>query len=327
MSESFRPCSIARHPVSLQKYIVPTPSIDQLYAMVRRCVRRRVPGSLIYAMTRYGKTYATRYITEMLRQDFPGLVIVTFGCERKKVPSESAFFTTLLSAVQHPAPDAGTNSQKRLRLLNRLLDMLLKSGQNLLVLFADEAQKLQLEEYEWLREVHDALETRAYRMVTFLVGQPQLINQKTAFKNARQTQIVGRFMIDDIEFHGVRSAQDAASCLQGYDTACYPPESGWSFTRFFLPNAWHSGLRLQESAKLMWEEFSAVHQELGFRTPLEIPMTYFARSVEIVLQDIGLEHDAGGLRITPAVWKEAIAESRFAQAQEELLLHLPMEDS
>ncbi|UUZ76051.1 hypothetical protein LP414_32325 [Polaromonas sp. P1(28)-13] len=141
--------------------------------------------------------------------------------------------------------------------------MLQASRQNLLVVFADEAQKLEIEEYEWLREVHDELERNGYRMVTFLIGQPQLKNVKSALKESRQTQIVGRFMIDDIEFHGVRTAEEAASCLLGYDTACYPNEQ-WPFTRFFLPQAWSQGLRLVNEAAALWYEFDDAHNSAGF---------------------------------------------------------------
>ncbi len=315
-----RPVPIESHPVSLQKYIVPTPSIDDLYARVKRCIKLRVPGAIVYAMTRYGKTYATRYVAATLKADFPNIVTVTFSCHKKKSPTESSFFSNLLRAVGHEKADTGLAYQKRIRLVNKLLELLVASKQNLLVVFADEAQKLQVEEYEWLREVHDELESRSYRMITFLVGQPQLKHQKTALKEARQTQIVGRFMIDDIEFHGVRSAADAASCLLGYDTACYPTDSDWSFTRFFLPQAWTNGVRLATQAQPLWQQFADAHADAGFRTALEVPMTYFVRSVEIALTEIG--QDSADFAFTPTLWKQAVADSRFSLAEEELLLNI-----
>lgn len=318
--EFSRPAPIETHPISMQKYIVPTPSINELYRRVKKCIKLRVPGAIVYAMTRYGKTYAARYVAISLKMDFPHLITVTFSCHKKKTPNEASFFSNLLRAVGHERPESGLAYQKRIRLLNKLLELLVASKQNLLVVFADEAQKLQVEEYEWLREVHDELEARGYRMITFLIGQPQLKNQKTALKEARQTQIVGRFMIDDIEFHGVCSAQDAASCLLGYDTACYPSDSDWSFTRFFLPQAWANGVRLADQAHHLWQQFEDAHDEAGFRTALEVPMTYFARSVEIALTEIG--QDGADFAFTPAIWRQAVEESRFSASEEELLLNI-----
>lgn len=313
------PCPAASHPLNTQKYIIPTPSIDALYVQIRKCIKLRVPGGIVYAMTRYGKTYATRYIRGMLKLDYPGIVTLRFGCQKRKQPSEGAFFSNLLRWAGHEKHDKGNNKQLRNRLMHLLIDQLVVSPHNFIVVFADEAQKLEIEDYEWLREIHDELEDKGYRMITFLVGQPQLRHQKTALKKARQTQIVGRFMIDEFEFRGVTSVEDAASCLRSYDNGKFPVDSEWTFTRFFLPKAWSSGFRLQSCAPQMWAEFEAVHEEAGFHEKLEVPMTYFARSIEILLTTMGPDLDREDFRVTPEMWKKIVAESRFAQSEEELL--------
>lgn len=312
------PCSPNAHPVNTQKYIVPTPSIGSLYASIRKCIRMRVPGGIVYAFTRFGKTYAIRYIRGMLHLDYPGIVTFRFGCQKHRLPSEGTFFSVLLKAAKHKKFDSGTNKQLRNRLIQLFVDLLVVSPFNLLIVFADEAQKLEKEDYEWLREIHDELEELGFRMITFLVGQPQLKNQKDALKRAGETQIVGRFMIDEFSFKGVTSANDAASCLLGYDTAVFPASSEWTFTRFFLPRAWANGFRLQSCAAQLWAEFAAVHEEGGFRQTLEVPMTYFARAVEILLINAA-PLDSAEFEVTPELCKMVVEESRFAQSEEELL--------
>lgn len=315
--EYLRPVAMESHPLVLRRYVLPTASIEELYLRIKQCFKLRVPGAIVYAMTRWGKTYAIRQIIAELRRDFPKIVAFTFDCHKKKSPSETAFFSNLLRAVGHEKSEAGAAYVKRTRLLNKLMEMLQASGQNVLVVFADEAQKLEIEEYEWLREVHDELERNGFRMVTFLIGQPQLKNRKTSLKQAGQTQIVGRFMIDDIEFHGIRSAEEGATCLLGYDTATYPNEA-WSFTRFFFPQAWATGMRLVTEGATLWQQFQEAHDNSGFRTALEVPMTYFARTVEIALTEFGKDHP--DFRFTPEIWKEAVKASRFSAAEEELLI-------
>jgi AAA domain len=315
------PCSVSSHPLTQQKYIVPTPSIEALYEQVKKCILMRVPGGIVYAHTRYGKTYAIRYIRGMLRQDYPGIVTFLFGCQKHRYPSEKLFFGSLLKAAKHANANSGTVGQLRSRLVQLFVDLVSSSKpkRNLLIVFADEAQKLELEEYEWLREIHDELEELGIRMITFLVGQPQLKNQKEALKRAGENQIVGRFMIDEFGFRGVTSANDAASCLLGYDTAIFPQDSDWTFTRFCLPQAWQAGFRLQDCALMLWTEFEAVHEEGGFRQALEIPMTYFARAVEILLTSMSSTLDNPAFLVTPALCRTIVQESRFAQSQEELL--------
>jgi hypothetical protein len=70
----------------------------------------------------------------------------------------------------------------------------------------------------------------------------------------------------------------------------------------------------------LWQQFEDAHDEAGFRTALEVPMTYFARSVEIALTEIGT--DCADFTFTPAIWHQAVAESRFSVAEEELLLNI-----
>lgn len=144
------------------------------------------------------------------------------GTEAKKTPSEDGFFTTLLEAAGHEGALTGSATRKRRRLLERITELVDASGYNWFVIFADEAQRLKVIEYEWLRDVHDCLERKGIRMITLLVGQPQLLNQKSAFRQSNQTQIVLRFMISEMRFDGLADLPSVAACLQGYDDAVYP---------------------------------------------------------------------------------------------------------
>lgn len=314
-----RPVAFDDHPVVAQKYIVPTPSIDELYLHVKKVIRLRTPGAIIYAHPRYGKTYGVRYVTRALKEDHPRLVVINFGCQKKKTHSEDAFFANLLEAAGHKDPLAGNITKKRFRLNERIKELADNSGLNWVVFFADEAQRLDIIEYEWLRDVHDELERRGLRMITFLVGQPQLLNQKSAFRLGKQTQIVSRFMIDEMRFRGICTPEDLAACLGGYDMAHFPESSKWSYTRYFLPAAHSDGVRLVSQATPLWIAFQEAHEEAAFNYQLEVPMQYLARTVEIALMN-SMEFDAYDFRFTPAIWQQSIQEANFIASQEELRL-------
>jgi hypothetical protein len=312
-----RPVPLESHPVIEQKYIVPTPSIEDMYLRVKKLIRLRTPGGMVFAHPRFGKTYGVRYVMRILKEDFPRAVILNFGCQMKKTHSEDAFFSVLLEAVGHHGAHSGSVTRKRLKLKQRIMELVDHSGYNWFVLFADEAQRLDIIEYEWLRDVHDELEYCGIRMITLLVGQPQLLNQKSAMRMARQTQIVSRFMIDEMQFRGLLSSDDFAACLASYDEACFPPGSDWCYTRFFLPAAYSSGLRLMKQAGPLWEIFLEAHRAARFEYALEVPMQYFARSVEIALLE-NVSHDDYDFAFTSEAWRHAVSESNFIAAQEEL---------
>ncbi|UUZ76050.1 hypothetical protein LP414_32320 [Polaromonas sp. P1(28)-13] len=52
-------------------------------------------------------------------------------------------------------------------------------------------------------------------------------------------------------------------------------------------------------------------------------MTYFARTVEIAILEMG--EDSADFKFTPAMWKQAVSDSRFSAAEEELLLNIDPE--
>lgn len=318
MSEE-RPIPFDRHPLVEQKYIIPTPSIDELYEWLRQIIWRRTPGALIYAHPRYGKTYSIRYVIRVLKLDMPGIVTMSFGCRKSKSHSEDNFFATLLKAVGHPYAESGSITRKRARLTERIKELVERTRYNLIVAFADEAQRLDIIEYEWLRDVHDELERSGIRMITLLVGQPELLNQKNAFREARQTQIVARFMIDEMRFRGIQNLDDLATCLAGYDAACYPELSNWTYTRFFFPAAYAGGLRLVDQTEALWDAFDAAHEGARFDFVLDIPMQYLARTIEIAFLE-HTSHDHEDFRFSPAIWADCVAASKYVPAQEELRL-------
>ncbi|MGF6696773.1 hypothetical protein OKW38_001384 [Paraburkholderia sp. MM5496-R1] len=91
--------------------------------------------------------------------------------------------------------------------------------------------------------MHDALDREQIKLFTFLVGQQELLSQKTALQIAGKTPIVARLMVEELSFYGIRNAEDVATCLNGYDHTAYPEGSEWSFTRFYVPKAFDAGYR------------------------------------------------------------------------------------
>jgi hypothetical protein len=159
-----------------------------------------------------------------------------------------------------------------MRLALRIREAAARAGSGTVLLFCDEAQRYNDNEYEWLRDVHDALDRQQIKLFTFLVGQQELLAQKTAMQLAGKTQIVARLMVEELAFYGIRNAKDVATCLSDYDEAAYPERSEWSFTRFYVPQAFDAGYRLVSDADVLWDAFETAHHKASLPGALEIPM-------------------------------------------------------
>ena len=217
-----RPIDPSVHPLATGNYRIATPAIQELYDLVNRCLRYRITGALIYGPSRIGKTRAIEYVRLLFARNYPKVTTYHAQCEHKPRHAEGPFFSNLLAAVGYPEPDTGGNPSKRMRLTAKIREAAARAGSGVVLLFCDEAQRLNENEYEWLRDVHDALDRQQIKLFTFLVGQQELLAQKTGLQIANKTQIVARLMVEEMAFYGVRNADDVATCLLGYDETTYP---------------------------------------------------------------------------------------------------------
>jgi hypothetical protein len=311
---TLRPLTVDKHPLTLRKYRIPTPSIAALRALIDECLLLYVTGAAIDGRPRIGKSYAIEFLRRDLLARYPNLSVYRLRCRKPQAPSENAFFSALLNAANHAAPDGSSRAALRGRLIHKIRQVAEQRQDHRVVLFADEAQNLREIEYEWLREIHDELEEKELRLFVFLVGQPQLLAQKSAFQAQGKEQIVARFMIEELHFRGITSAEQCASCLRAYDRGEYPPKSGWTYTRFFLPQAYAAGLRMETEAAMVWAAFEDAHIRAALSGDLEIPMKYFTTAVEAALLT-SLRQDAPAFRFSEDFWAQMVSRSRYVQAQ------------
>lgn len=309
------------HPIATKHYLIATPAINTAYDRIYLMIMLRRPGGALFANTRVGKTSAIKYMKASIQEDFPGVVVHSFSCKKSKSPSESAFHENLLHSVGHSDSTSGAGWKKKRRLATFLCEQVLASPSKHLVLFVDEAQRMSLIEWEWLRDLHDALDDVGCKMTTISVGQPELIALKNALRHGKQMHIVSRFLVDEIEFSGIGGEVDLKSCLERYDDSVFPPSSDWNFTRFFLPRAHEDGLRLADCVSDAWSLFSEAYLLSGSRDKTEIPMAYFTAAVESILLRYS-SSDSPGFRVSRAIWKQAINDSGYAQAMADCSLIL-----
>ncbi|GLC96443.1 hypothetical protein Tamer19_58520 [Cupriavidus sp. TA19] len=251
--------TVHNHPLARRHYRVATAAIESFVDLVERCVRVLIPGALIYARPRMGKTHAIDYLALHLGRSRGDILVLRMSCEYHRSDYEGPFFSALLSAAGVRDPQPKTIADKRFALMRRLNEQLQMRSGHIVVLFCDEAQRLSKHALEWLRDVHDQLAHHGVRLITFLVGQPQLMERKAQYQLSGDEQIVARFMIEQLHFRGITGAVEAATCLASYDLTRYPEDSGRTFTEFFYPNAYAAGLRLEQSAAALWNGFVNAH--------------------------------------------------------------------
>ncbi|MEK3995009.1 ATP-binding protein [Psychrobacillus sp. FSL K6-2365] len=282
------------HPIEIGDYYLATNEINRLYSHISKWIRNRIPGAIIYGYPRMGKTRAVNYVIRILQDelgsDFP---MYHISSRTRKNPNENYFFEDLLIGINHDLALVGSKPNvKRKRLLNALIEQAEMANSNKVVLFLDDAQNLFELEYRWLMDLYNELALNNVHLIVFLVGQIELMFQRTAYRDSGKYQLVGRFMSQDYEFKGLLDIDDIEECLAGYDEFSeYPIKSGWSYTRFYFPEAFSKGFRLTQLSTDIMDTVQSLRRKNHIKNQLDIPMQYFVLFVENIMLQYGSFND------------------------------------
>ena len=83
-------------------------------------------------------------------------------------------------------------------------------------------------------------------LAVFLVGQPELVEKKNFLEESGRYEIIGRFMNEEFQFHGIRSKDEMAIILHTYDENTeFPNGTGCSYTEYFFPEAFNLDWRIE----------------------------------------------------------------------------------
>lgn len=304
------------HELELDAYLLPTNEIRKLLKKLVEWIEVRSPGGIVYGRQRRGKTQAISYIQKVLDHRYAGELPNFFiPAKHKLTANEEHFYELLLKWVGHDFPFAGKKNQKFDRLSKFLQEKGEKSKYKQVVIIIDEAQSLLDAHYKWLIDLYNSLDAIQVKLIVLLIGQPELKSTKSAYIVEGKNHIVGRFMIKEHELFGAKTVEDFRVCLNGYDTLEYPEGSGWTYTRYYYPEAYAEGKRLEHCAKDLFEAFALVRQEEGFRGDMEVGMQDLTTTIKCALVKFGVESKKKNYWIDLAIWKECVKQAGYVDSE------------
>jgi len=304
------------HQLVQDKYLLPTNEIMNLYKKVAEWIEDRASGAIIYGLQRRGKTEAIKYVRDKLKEQYNDeLPVVFVPAKHKFTANEEVFYELLLLWSGHHFPFAGKKNHKFDRLAKFLLDKGESSKFKQVVLFIDEAQALLEAHYKWLIDIYNYLNEYKVKLIVILVGQQQLKGNKNLYVEDGAYHIVGRFMIKEHQLSGVKSVDDLRVCLKGYDNHEYPQGSGWSFTRYYYPEAYAAGERLAKCASTLFEAFATVRQENGLGGKMEIGMQDLTSTIKYALVKYGADSREKKYWIDLDIWIECVRRSGYIDSE------------
>lgn len=300
------------HPVVRNRARLPTPPIKAVFDIVARTVFQRDPGCSFIAHPRFGKTFAIRVLSQQLGQIYPDVPSLIVNAKDHPRYSEMTFYTDILENCKHSLASLSKVNARRTRLVNYFWTLAQARNSDRLVLFVDEAQNWAEPEFSCLRDLSNDLALLDVTLITILFGQTELAAIRTVLLQSKRTDLIGRFMMQQYEFHGLTSLSDLVetmTCYDDVDVSEYPEGSQLSYTAYFLPKAFQGGWRLASEAGRLWEQFRLVAQ--GHGGLHQVGMHWVAACIKnFFVKQIPLDHAA--LRGTDEDWNQSVIDSRFA---------------
>lgn len=292
------------------EFCIVTPEIIKLKKNIVKWISDGIPGGIIYGRPRIGKTYAILYILKELKKIYGSELPVYILNTSNHTPKAIYFYSEFLKCVGHAEFARGTACVLKDRLLNRLFSDACSTRSHKIVLFVDEAYNMTEKDFSWLMDIYNNLFINDVHMYVFLVGSEELMARKHALVLAKQHQIVGRFMVNEWCFHGIRNEKEMTICLANYDKPMNIGDHTIIMTKEFYPQAFADGKKLYNSAGTLMNLFRDAMNEINLPSNSEIPMMYFVNTVKHCLEDYG---ETGKKLYFPdeKAWKNSIDESGY----------------
>lgn len=270
-------------------------------------------GAMIYGRPRLGKTMATRWVLRTIRELIGYVPSIEVPIREQRVASEREFFQHILHCARHRFYDVGSAGDRRDRLAEWLVNRACRSPVNAAVLFFDEAQLLTEHHYRWLLNIDNELDMRGCRLFCLLVGQPKLSETKITLIDKGMEQIVGRFMVREYEFPGIRSLDQLTDSFTEFNNTEYPAGTEMMFPANFIPQAVSGGFTLQILAPATWAAFQLRWLEAGIDERFEIPMHYLTAALTEMLDSL-TSFDVPMLQVKDELIKKCVAASGYSES-------------
>lgn len=281
------------HPVIRRDYAVFTPPMGSMITTIGDWIDQQVTGGYIYGPSRYGKSRTVKwFVRSELAARFGSDLPIVVWIREDTLIREAEFWNMLLQAAKFEFLDPTKPKQKvvgRYLFRERLETMARAARTNCVVLLIDEAQQVTLNEWQWLLGLQNMLDDDGFRLITIAVGTHQLGYNPNYLSRTGNAHIAARFFAQDAPFRGLRSADELAFVLRGYDVDSeWPSGSGLSFLQYFAPDDFARGCRLADCASRLWNTFEALIPPGLFgdksKADFELPMQSVTHTVETMLR-------------------------------------------
>ena len=233
-----------------------TPAMKRLGEEVHRWLWTGATGGLITGAARVGKTTALLALASQLKTR-GGVTIPSYYVSIPQRDQRTILhvFRQLCLSTKLRITQGDRADHLSDRFVHYIADKAIDADCRYAVLIVDEMQHLYPNQLNPFAELYDKLLLLDITLTVIFVGNDQecwhLVEQ---IKHPKYSHIHGRFFTQGIEFLGLTSKDQVQGCLSQYDELCHP-DKGSAYTKYFLPDPFKKGWRLESLSEDIWRVF------------------------------------------------------------------------
>lgn len=302
------------HPLYTGELILPTSTIDVVVNKILYWYSYSIPGGVLWSYPRVGKSTAIEYIkinkAKIFKKSVPIFSYIADTKDYKISPNN--FYKSLLNKFNwatevDSSHIKGGVSENENRLVKLFTSRGVDSPEKKLLFIIDEAQYLNLNELELLKSLTNKVKANGVKVISILMGEPELNEKRKWLKQSRKTHLISRFFAQEERVPGLSSRKDFENLLRGFDLLEVKHNGqNCSTLNFFAPKAHSAGFRLQNYSKEIWDVFSRAFEK--YKQPyLKLELSteiFFIYSMHLF--NIISEQDNEDLLLTAQVIEEAM---------------------
>jgi len=294
------------HPLCAKKFTTLTKTIELAYGMIREEIWLGRSSLYFYSTPRMGKSQCAKAILHLVNQEFPDKYPVLVSCD---ITDTESVVETICKAINFAQKSREKLAKLRGRLTTHIACELASVLGNHFLLILDEMQALTLDDYKHLQVIQNDLKLRGIATTTVGFAQTEINSRHSSFRVAKEDAILARFLSKRIAFEGCTDEDWLKALLQNFDDSLiYPPDSGCSYSHFFLPSAFENGFRLSNSAAMIYK---AAKLAIGGAS-VPIPIEHLFTTVEYILISSRM-NDADDFNLSFDIVQNAIAVSNMVE--------------
>lgn len=266
------------------KLVIRTPMMGVVLDHIKEMLFDFDSGGCLLGGHRIGKTIALQTIVNDISSLKEHRVYCHyFSADKIEKDTIKQMYEMFCYQEKIPTKQGARGLDMREAIIHRLLDRLILSRAQQIILLIDELQRLNTDQLEALASLHDIFRRLGINLCIIFVGNTDPSNKIIDAADQKDNRLIyGRFFENQKAIYGIRNKDELRKCLAEFDRLKYPA-GGKSYAQFFLHPDAPKNWKLASLTNIFWDVYIKDFKPKIKKRHSSLGLKYFISTVRSLL--------------------------------------------